>query len=64
MKSTGQIGMKITSATREFHRYTGPSEDLERRGAGTSRQELAWARRHRDQEAQVPAVKECNANPR
>ena len=49
-----QIGMKITIATREYYRYTGPSAELERRGAGTSRPELAWLRRIKDQ-AQDPS---------
>ena len=31
MKSVGEIGMKITSAQREYFRYTGASAELERR---------------------------------
>jgi hypothetical protein len=45
MKSVGEIGMKITAAQREFYRYTGPAAELERRGAGSSRPDLAWVRR-------------------
>lgn len=45
MRSTAQIGLKITAATREYYRYTGPSADLERRGAGSSRPELAGPNR-------------------
>jgi hypothetical protein len=45
MKSVGEIGLKITSAQREYFRYTGASAELERRGAGSSRPDLAWVRR-------------------
>ena len=41
MKSTGEIGLKIGAATREYFRYTGASAEAERRGAGSSRVELA-----------------------
>jgi hypothetical protein len=37
MKSVGEIGLKITSAQREYFQYTGASAELERRGAGSSR---------------------------
>ena len=47
MKAVGEIGLKITPAQREYFRYTGVSAELERRGAGTSRPELAWIRRSR-----------------
>jgi hypothetical protein len=50
MKSTGDIGLKIGLATREFYRYQNESADLERRGAGISRPELAWATRFPAQE--------------
>jgi hypothetical protein len=43
MKSVREIGMKITAAQREYYRYTGVSAALERRGAGSSRPELAWS---------------------
>ena len=49
MKSVGEIGLKITSAQREYYRYTGASAELERRGAGSSRPNLAWVRRSRQQ---------------
>lgn len=42
MRSTRELGMKITSAQREYFRYTGFTADVERRGAGASRPELAW----------------------
>lgn len=45
MKSVEEIGMKITAAQREYYRYTGISEDVERRGMGSSRPELAWIHR-------------------
>jgi hypothetical protein len=43
MKSIADIGLKITARTREYYRYTDVSADLERRGAGSSRHQLAWA---------------------
>jgi hypothetical protein len=52
MKSTGEIGLKIPSAQREYYRYTGASAQLERRGAGSSRPELAWARRQKQETEQ------------
>jgi hypothetical protein len=45
MKSTGEIGMKISAAQREYYRYTGASAELEQGGAGSSRAQLAWVRR-------------------
>jgi hypothetical protein len=57
MKSTGEIGLKISSAQREYFRYTSVSADLERRGAGSSRPELAWVRRQKqDKEQDEPAL--------
>jgi hypothetical protein len=38
---------KITFAQREYYRYRGISADLERRGFGSSRAELAWAIREK-----------------
>jgi hypothetical protein len=52
MKSAGEIGLKITAAQREYFRYTGVSAELERRGLGSSRPELAWVRRVKQQEEQ------------
>lgn len=52
MKSTGEIGLKITSAQREYYRYTGVSAQLERIGAGSSRPELAWIRRQKQESEQ------------
>jgi len=54
MKSPTEIGMKITARTREYFRYTGVSAELEGRGAGCSRPELAWARRSESQTEPVP----------
>lgn len=55
MKSIREIGLRITVATREYCRYTGASAELERRGLGSSRPELAWALRiKRQQEATRP----------
>ena len=47
MKSTSEVGLKITRAQREHFRYTGPSAELERRGKGSSRPELAFEERQR-----------------
>ena len=58
MRSIAQLGLKITAATREYYRYTGPSAELERRGAGTSRPELAWAERDLDQLAELTQTQE------
>jgi hypothetical protein len=49
MKTVGEIGLKISAAQREYFRYTGASAELERRGAGTSRPDLAWVRRSKQQ---------------
>lgn len=45
--------VKITSAVREYFRYTGISAELEKRGYGSSRAELAWATRFPDSESEV-----------
>ena len=47
MKTCKEIGLKITASQREYFRYTGASAELERRGAGVSRPELAWVRRQK-----------------
>jgi hypothetical protein len=47
-----EIGLKITASQLEYFRYTGPSAELECRGAGTSRPELAWVRRQKREEEQ------------
>jgi hypothetical protein len=63
MKSVGEIGLKITAAQREYFRYTGPSAELERRGAGTSRPDLAWVRRSKQQAQEIRAeIKSGSAN--
>ncbi len=53
MKSIAQSGLKITPATREYYRYTGPSAELERRGTGSSLPDLSWVRRLRDQQERM-----------
>jgi hypothetical protein len=58
MKSVGEIGLKITAAQREYFRYTGSSAELERRGVGTSRPNLAWASSSRQQRGEVCAEPE------
>jgi hypothetical protein len=62
MKTVGEIGLKITSALREFYRYTGASAALERRGAGSSRFELAWVSRwkRKDEENRSDAKADSN----
>ena len=45
MRSTAQIGMKISAAQREYCRYTGISAEMERLGLGSSRADRAWALR-------------------
>ena len=51
-KTVEEIGLKITASQREYFRYTGPSAELERRGAGTSRPELAWVHRQKRENEQ------------
>ena len=53
MKSVKKIGLKITAAQREYFRYTGASAELEKRGAGSSRPDLAWIRRQKQQEQEL-----------
>jgi hypothetical protein len=50
MRSVSDIGLKITPAQREFYRYTDTSAALEQQGAGTSRPDLAWVRRQKQEE--------------
>jgi hypothetical protein len=44
MKSTAEIGLKISGLQREFCRCTGKSAEaeMERRGLGASRVESSW----------------------
>ncbi len=42
MRTTHELGLKITAAQREYYRYTGSSADAERRGAGFSHPERTW----------------------
>jgi hypothetical protein len=56
MKSTGEIGLKITSGQREFYRYTGASAALEQRGAGSSRPALAWVQRQKREREELRAA--------
>jgi len=53
MKSIAEIGLKITARTREYYRYSGASAELERRGAGSPRPELAWLRRSKQEGEEV-----------
>jgi hypothetical protein len=45
------MSFKITAAQREYFRYRGVSAEMERRGLGSSRPELAWARRQEPRES-------------
>ena len=54
MRSTSEIGLKITAANREFFRYTSDSAQLERGAAGSSRPDLAWTNRIKEQEEEQP----------
>jgi len=56
MRTTRELGLKITAAQREYYRYTGPFAEIERRGAGSSRPELAWIHRIRNQRIQTPSA--------
>jgi len=38
--STQTFGVKITAAQREYYRYTGVSEDVERRGRGPNSEDF------------------------
>jgi hypothetical protein len=60
MRSVGEIGMKITAAQREYYRYTGPAAELEQRGAGSSRPELAWVRRSKKKIEDPPKPEDRN----
>jgi hypothetical protein len=67
MKSVGEIGLKISSALREYFRYTGASAELEQRGAGSSRPDLAWVRRSKQKDGEgrsesQPAAGDNTAN--
>jgi hypothetical protein len=61
MKSVGEIGLKITSAQREYFRYTGASAELQRRGAGSSRPNLAWVRRSKQKDGEGRSDSESEA---
>jgi hypothetical protein len=58
MKSLREIGLKITAAQREYYRYTGSSAELELRGMGASRPELAWTYRRAQQESDSKEIKQ------
>jgi hypothetical protein len=65
MKPVKEIGLKITAAQREYFRYTGASAELERRGAGSSRPELAWllrSKRVADEVHTKPGASDANAS--
>ena len=55
MKTVGEIGLKIAAATREYYRYTGVTAEMARQGLGSSRPELAWAKRVKQQEEEHQA---------
>jgi hypothetical protein len=61
MKSVGEIGLKITSALREYYHYTDESAELERRGAGSSRPNLAWVRRSKKKDGEGRSESEPDA---
>lgn len=42
MRTTRELGLKITAAQREYFRYTGSSAEAEHRGAGCSHPERTW----------------------
>lgn len=63
MRSIGEIGLKITGATREYYRYTGISAEMERKGAGCSRPELAWANRSLKPEPALPPAEQAAEVP-
>jgi hypothetical protein len=54
MKTTAEIGLKITAAQREFYHYTGVSAELEKHGAGSSPPELTWVRRSKQESPATP----------
>ena len=47
---------KITPSLREYFNYRGISAELERRGYGSSRPELAWAIRQKQHRPEEPVV--------
>lgn len=49
------LSIKITPALREYFRYSGISAELERRGYGSSRPQVAWAIRQKQHEPEKPA---------
>jgi len=49
---------KITPSLREHFNYRGVSAELERRGYGSSRPQLAWANRQKQHEPEKPADKQ------
>ena len=63
MKSTAETGLKIPAAMREYYRYTGVSAELEQRGAGCSRPELAWAARFPKQQAEMQSSQKSPVVP-
>jgi len=54
------MSFKITAKQREYFRYSGASAEVERRGLGSSRPELAWANRHKQQESSNAAANSQN----
>ena len=60
MRSILEIGLKIKASTLEYYRYTGISADVERRGLGSSRKELARAKRQEPPDAE----RNCDSDPK
>ncbi len=50
------MSFKITAGQREYFRYSGVSAEVELRGLGSSRPELAWARRQEQRESSNASV--------
>jgi hypothetical protein len=53
---------KITAGQPEYFRYSGASAEVERRGLGSSRPELAWAGRQERRESNKASVDVAHPN--
>ena len=51
--SVQTFGMKITAAQREYYRYTGVSEDVERRGRGSNSHDFTRVRTDEQQKTRA-----------
>jgi sugar phosphate isomerase/epimerase len=58
------MSFKITAKQREYFRYSGASAEVERRGVGSSRPELAWAKRQKQRESSNAAANVLSASER